>query len=115
MARRLHTNKEIDDFIDQVIDAAMHHAARVAHIIEPLSKAVRSRLNLSVDRVEVYERNGKLARTCWVTVGGQRWVFSYAYGAGVIELRQGSTQGPVVFQFDNHTPAASLHRQVSAL
>jgi hypothetical protein len=115
MARHLATNIQIDDFIEKVIEAAECHAHSVAHVIEPLSQAVRGRLNLAVDRVEVYERNGKLARTCWVTLGGQRWVFSYVYGAGVIELRRGSTQGGVVFQFDNHTPAAALQQQVSAL
>lgn len=115
MARHLKTNAQIDDFIEKVIEAAECHAHSVANVIEPLSQAVRGRLNLTVDRVEAFERNGKLARTCWVTVGGRRWVFSYVYGRGVIELRQGSTRGSVVFSFDNQTPATALQRQVNAL
>jgi hypothetical protein len=115
MARHLKTDAQIDDFIDTVTEAAKCHAHSVADVIKPLSQAVRGRLNLAVDRVEVYERKGKLARTCWVTANGQRWVFSYLYGAGVIELRRGSTQGASVFQFDNRTPATALQQQVSAL
>ncbi|WP_420913158.1 hypothetical protein [Burkholderia multivorans] len=50
-----------------------------------------------------------------MTVGTNRWVFSYSYGQHVIELRKDSTRGPVVFQFDNHTSAAALSQQVSRL
>ena len=73
MARHLRTNIEIDNFITKVIAEANHHAPNVGAIIMPLSSAVRARLNLAVDKVEVYERNGNLARTCWVTIGGNRY------------------------------------------
>lgn len=56
MARHLRTNIEIDNFITKVIAEATHHALNVAAIIMPLSSAVRARLNLAVDKVEVYER-----------------------------------------------------------
>ncbi|MFM0308364.1 hypothetical protein P0D71_11280 [Paraburkholderia sp. RL17-383-BIF-A] len=113
MARHLRTQKQIDDFIEKVIDEANHHASGVAQIIDPLSQAVLGHQGFS--RLEVYERNGNLARTCWVTVGQNRWVFSYAYGQHVIELRQHSTRGPVVFSFDNQTSAAVLRQQVNRL
>jgi len=113
MARHLQTRKQIDDFIDMVTDKAHHHAPGVAQIIDPLSQAVLGHPGFS--GLEVYERNGNLARTCWVTVGANRWVFSYSYGQHVIELRQKSTRGPVVFSFDNQTSAAALHRQVNRL
>ncbi len=115
MARRLRTNPQIDSFIQAVLGQAMHHGGNVAHVILPLSNAVRARLNLQVDRVDVYERNGNLARTCWVTVNGNRYAFSYGYGASVIELRQGSIQGPVIFQFDNSTSAGAIAQQAAAL
>ncbi|AWV05388.1 hypothetical protein DM992_39280 (plasmid) [Burkholderia sp. JP2-270] len=113
MARHLRTQKQIDAFIAQVIQQAIHHASQVAQIIQPLANAVLGHSAFS--RLEVYERNGNLARTCWVTVGTNRWVFSYSYGQHVIELRKDSTRGPVVFQFDNHTSAAALSQQVSRL
>src|SRR3546814_14563393 len=88
MARPLTKNRQIDSFIRQVTANAQHHARNVAKIIGPLEKAVRARLNLAVDTVEVMERNGVLGRTCWIVIGGNRWVFSYSYRSGMIELRK---------------------------
>ena len=115
MARRLTTDREVDAFIHKVINDANHHAAEVTEIIMPLSQAVRKRLNLSQDKVEVFERNGNIGRTCWVVIKGNRWVFSYSYGSETIELRQGSTKGAVVFRFNNSTPLEALSAQVAAL
>lgn len=116
MARSLKSDRQIDHFIAKVIDEAQHHAGLVEQIIQPLSDKVRARLRLNAgDDVSVYERNGKLARTCWVTIGGQRWVFSYNYLAGKIDLREGSTRGRLHFQFDNDTTPADLKRVVASL
>lgn len=115
MARRLTTNNQINAFINKVTAEANHHASGVAQIILPLSQAVRARLNLAQDRVEVYERLGQMARTCWVTLGGKRYVFSYNYSTIKIDLRDGSLQGPLVFQFDNRTTLASIRRVVASL
>ena len=55
MARRLNTDRQIDKFITKVIGEANHHASGVAQVIMPLSQAIRARLNLTQDKVEVYE------------------------------------------------------------
>ena len=115
MARQLKTNAEIDSFITRVIGEANHHGANVNSIIQPLSDEVRQRLNLGVDKVEVYERNGNLARTCWVTLGGKRYVFSYNYHAEKIELRLKTLQGAVLFEFDNTSTQADIVREVAKL
>jgi hypothetical protein len=115
MARQLKTNTEIDAFITRVIGEANHHGANVNSIIKPLSDEVRNRLNLGIDRVEVYERNGKLARTCWVTLEGKRHVFSYNYHTQKIELRSKTLQGAVLFEFDNNTTQADIVREVAKL
>jgi hypothetical protein len=112
MARRLRNDAQIDNFINAVRRAAEHHAPDVAAIIEPLSDAVRERLDLSEDRIEVYERNGRLARTCWVTISSRRYAFSYNYDDGMIDLRDGSIQGTILFQFNNDTTAAQIRAQV---
>lgn len=115
MARRLRTNIEIDNFITKVITEANHHAPNVAGVIMPLSMAVRERLNLAVDKVEVYERNGNLARTCWITVGGNRYTFTYNYNSGQIDLKVGSLQGILRSSFDNHTLHAAISHQAARL
>ena len=115
MARRLTTNSQIDAFINRIIGEANHHSPRVAQVIFPLSQAVRARLNLAQDRVEVYERLGQLARTCWVTLGGRRYAFSYNYDDKKIDVRERSIQGLLIFQFDNQTTAASIRRVVASL
>jgi len=115
MARRLTTNNQINTFINRVIGEANHHAPGVAQVILPLSQAVRARLNLAQDRVEVYERLGQMARTCWVTLGGKKYAFSYNYKAKKIDLRNRSIQGSLIYQFDNQTTAPSIRRVVAGL
>ena len=115
MARRLTTNNQIDAFINKVIGDADHHAPEVAQIILPLSQAVRARLNLAQDRVEVYERLGQMGRACWVTLGGTRYAFSYKYGDEMIYLRAGSLKGSLIFQFDNQTTVPTIRRVVAGL
>ena len=81
----------------------------------PLSRAVRGRLNLAIDKVEVYERNGQIGRTCWVMVWGNRDVFTYNHSSGKIELKAQSLQGALINTFDNHTSIAAIRRQSAAL
>lgn len=103
MARRLETNDEIDEFIGKVIGEAEDHAPQVEAVIQPLSDAVRKRIDLNRDKVEVFERDGNLARTCWVTIEGKRYVFSYEYDGGRIVAKHRSTHGQPFANFDNST------------
>jgi hypothetical protein len=115
MARNLKTDKQIDDFVAKVLVEANHHAPQVESVIQSLSDAVRSRVTLGVDRIEVYERNGKIARTCWVTINKNRHVFTYNYGAKKIDLRTGGLQGPTAYQFDDSTPINVIRSKISKL
>ena len=114
MARRLTTSKQIDSYVASVIDAAKHHAPQVEKVILPLSNGVRARLG-PLDLIEVYERNGVVARTCWVRIAGNRYCFSYDYTTHVINLRDRGLQGNLRFTFDNRTTAAQIRAQVAAL
>ena len=115
MARKLKTDRQIDAFIEKVIDEAKHHALNVHKVILPLSEEVRERLDLKSDKVEVFERNGNLARTCWVVINGARYVFSYNYEAEQIELRDRTTQGRVLFSFENGTGRQIIREAVARL
>ncbi len=115
MARNLKTIEEISRFIEKVQGEAKHHAPKVLDVIQPLSDAVVKKLQLGVDKFEVFERNGKLARTCWVVLGGKRYVFKYNYGNKTIDLLNQSLQGTIRFSFDNNTDYADIIQQVKSL
>lgn len=115
MARHLETDSQIDDFIDKVVAEAVHHGGAVAAVITPLSTAVRARLNLATDKVEVYERNGNLARTCWVTLNRKRYVFTYNYKNRKIDLRANSLRGTVLFSFNNSSALVTIEQEISQL
>lgn len=115
MARKLTTNQEIDAFIAKVIEEAHDHGQNIEHVIHPLSDEVRQRLDLNLDKVEVYERNGNLARTCWVTLQGSRYAFTYNYQTKQIDLRNRSTQGALRFSFENATTLADIQTEVGKL
>ncbi|CBJ36053.1 hypothetical protein [Ralstonia solanacearum] len=108
MARNLRTNAQIDRYIDQLITAAAHHALGVQSVIQPLSDEVRKKLQLGSDKIEVYERNGKIARTCWVTISSKRNVFTYNYDTGKIDLKAGGLQGHTIYSFDNSTTLGTI-------
>jgi len=114
MARRLTTSGQIDIYVASVISDATHHAHQVKHVIQPLADAVRARLG-SNDTIDVYERNGVVARTCWVRIAGNRYCFSYDYTNQVIDLRDRGLQGNLRFSFDNATTGAQIGAQVAAL
>ena len=114
MARQLTTDAQIDAFIRKVIKKAHHHATNVEHVIEPLSDIVRAAMS-QTDTIEVFERNGKLARTCWVTIGGDRYVFSYEYTSATIELRERTTRGSVLHSFDNSWAKKAIKQAIGSL
>lgn len=100
MRRRLRTTAEIDDFIDRTKQQAEIHAPEVARTIARLSSTWRARLDLSRDRVDVYEPRGGAAAACWLRIDGQRYVLSFD-ATGVIYLRAGSIRSRPLRQFSD--------------
>jgi hypothetical protein len=115
MARNLTTQNEIREYVDTVTIAARHHAPNVENIIPELETAVLNRLNLSVDKIKVYERNGNLARTCWITFASKRYAFSYSYATDEIELKQDSLQGVLIATFSNSSNVQSIKTLIQSL
>lgn len=115
MARELTTDKQIEEYVRALVEYASHNAPHVASIITPLAAAVRCRLAPGRDRLEVYTRNGNLARSCWVTLCGYRYALSYNYDKRMIDLREGGLQGAVLFQFDNDTSSTEIRRRIDSL
>lgn len=114
MARTLNTSTEIDNYVTDVLAQARHHAHNVELIIQPLATEVRNRLGPN-DTIEVYERNGTLARTCWITISNKRYCFTYDYSDHSIALRDRSLQGTLRFTFDNKTTLNQIRQQIMKL
>ncbi|KXJ53744.1 MAG: hypothetical protein AXW12_13675 [Thalassospira sp. Nap_22] len=70
-------------------------------MVPRLADKVLSRFDLQRDKFSVYERNGNLARTCWVTLSGKRYAFSYNYSSKMIELKKKTLQGELIESFNN--------------
>lgn len=112
MARQLITAQQISQYVAKIIDEAQHHAVGVVNSIRPLEQVVTTALNSDPSNgLLVYERNGQLARTCWLTTPKGRFCFSYNYSSGDIELRDKSTQGSVLFTIND----TNVHAQTSAI
>ena len=115
MARKLSNDQEIDDYLEEVQKAADHHGEFVNTVVSPLSKAVRARLNLAADEIKVYERLGKIARTCWITIDKKRYVFTYDYDNKKIKLLEGTLRGKTRAVFDNSTPQSFIINVVKSM
>ena len=101
--------------LSMCVHAATDHAPHVANVISSLEVEVRKRLVLGVDKIEVYERNGVLARTCWVALGGNRYVFTYNYTTHKIDLKAKSIQGTLIYSFTNATTVGAVQTQIRKL
>lgn len=108
MARRLNNLNQLNAYIGSVIIAANHHATTVNTVIPTLKRDVLARFNWASDKIEVYERGGQIARTCWLTLNSARYVFTYNYGTGQIDLKSQSIQGNTIASFQNSTPPANI-------
>ena len=111
----LRTNAQIDKYIAKAIVEAGHHAQNVELVVQPLCDAVRQRLNIGVDTIELYWRAGRMGRSCRVTIGGKKYTFSYHYSSAQIEMREDNLQSPVLASFDNASTAEQIARNVARM
>lgn len=115
MARQLVNRQETDDFILTVKAAAEHHGHNVQNVIDVLYDEVMKRFAFDLDKIKVYERNGKTARTTWVTLDGNRYVFTYDYPEQKIKLLKGSTQGQLIESFDDGASQELITKTIGLL
>jgi hypothetical protein len=97
---------EIQDYMLGVRTRAGHHAPNVRLIVPALVGFALERADPG--SIEYRRRNGELGNVSWIKVRGRRYAFSYSHDSQAIQLRRGSLQGPVLFEFDNDTPLADV-------
>jgi len=100
MAKKLTSKAETDKEFNRIESEARHHAKHLNPMLRNIYNYVIACTDFKRDKVELYERNGNLARTTWVTYRGKRYVFTYNYKARCVDLREGSLKGQTKRQFD---------------
>jgi hypothetical protein len=88
-------------YIGGVMARADHHANGVDEVALSLIGAILWRKDADQE-IKV------LVNVLWVYISGVRYAFSYNHDTGEIEMRDGSTQGPVKYTFSNLIDAASV-------
>ena len=78
MARKLVDRNATDAFIVRVLERASH-ALGMHGPVKTIYAQMIKLIDFEKDTVEVFERNGEIARTTWVTLQGCRMVFTYDY------------------------------------
>jgi len=92
----------LSTYLRGVMERAGHHARSVNAIALTLAGAIIWRKD-DEHPIEVLRREGEMRNALWVTINGQRYVFTYDHSSGQIAMRRGSTQGETVFNFTNET------------
>lgn len=77
-----------------------HHANEVEQIALALAGAIIWRKDDGKDS-QVMQKDGDTKNVLWVSIGGQRYAFSYNHAAKAIEMREGNMRGPVLHSFSN--------------
>jgi hypothetical protein len=95
------TNTSIlDRYADGVMARALHHAPNVNAVVP----ALRGFVECYGQNIALYGDGTSNVAWFHSKRTNQRFAFSYSHAKHAIELRRGSTHGPVVATFDNATP-----------
>ena len=114
MAHQLTNKVETDREFLRIEGEAGHHAKHLNPMLRHLYNYVISKINFLRDTVQLYERNGNLARTTWITHRGRRLVFSYAYSKATVELRDGSVKGACLASFDGTESSGQISSKLAS-
>jgi hypothetical protein len=102
----------LQDYISGVMARAEHHANNVDEVALAIAGAIVWRKQ---GDLRVMARAGDMKNVLWVRMSGHRYALAYNHVAGTIEVRNGSTQGPVLASFSNATPLANVKRFFESL
>ena len=93
-------------YLEGVLSRADHHAGNISQIVLAITGAIVWRKD--PEPIRVLERDGEMKNVLWVSIGGQRYAFTYDHPTQAILLLRGSTQGTVLHSFTNATPLSDL-------
>jgi len=102
MKREIKTIDELQQYLLGVKGRADHHGQSVNAIVFLIAGAVIQYKDPGAPIV-VLMQNDELKNAMWVSIGGENYVFTFDHDNGAVQMKEGSTHGPVVKRFDNGT------------
>lgn len=117
MAIKLNNLQDLNNYIAEVIAAAVDHSPNIKNTIPFLKQTVLFRFIWGSNsyKIEIYSRNGNMARTCWLTLNNKRYVFTYNYTNKKIDLKFKSLQGNLIADFDDSSSLATITNIINNL
>lgn len=88
----------LQTYLNGVMNRSEHHAGNVEGVSLTLLGAVMWR---STGEIEVREYNGRPANMMWFYVGDNRFSLLYNHNTEQIELRERTSNGGLIAEFDN--------------
>lgn len=104
----------LQEYLRGVMTRADHHAGAVNEVALALTGAIIWRKD-DDQPIKVMAHNGQTKNVLWVHIGGNYYAFSYNHSVGEIEMRQRTTQGPVLHRFSNLTTLAQVKQVFESL
>ena len=98
MALSISTLTLLTEYINGVMDRANHHAQNINEVVLALVGAV---IWKATQDIEVRTYQGEMANILWLTIDSRRYAIAFNHHTGRIEIRERSTQGTVIHEFDN--------------
>ena len=96
----------LKEYINGVIERAKHHAGDVNEIVLALAGAIVWKKD--IEPIEVFTRKGEMKNVLWVKINRKKYAFSYNHESGMVELREGTTQGALLHSFSNSTQITNV-------
>jgi hypothetical protein len=103
----------LQQYLVGVMDRADHHADNVNDIALAIAGAIVWRKD--AEAITVMTRAGDMKNVLWVKISGRRYAFSYNHRSNAIDIRKGSTRGPVIHTLTNDTAIAALRKIFESL
>ncbi len=101
----------LKEYILGVMARAEHHAQNVDEVCLAVAGAIVWR----GERIEVLQRQGVTRNVLWMYIDDRKYAFSFNHNTGLIEVRQGNLQGPVMTTFSNATNHSEVKQFFSGL
>ena len=104
----------LQDYFAGVVARSEHHAQNIDEVVYALLGMIILFHNKD-KKISVLPVDGETKNVLWFFKGDRRIALSYSHATGSIEMREGSTQGNVIYSLNNTTAVAALKNTFESL